>query len=237
MQKTYAWINETPISSEHKTDWTKDNIITITGDFKFILFPINVINKCPETIFAIKRILKVKGRIAALINSIKTINLINGRGVPFGTRWENILFVYFAQPYRKNPIHIGNEINILKTICLVTVKELGTSPIKFKKKIKKKILINIKHVLSFSLFKAIDSCIFISWKINFIITVIRDGIEKILIDRKIVERIIIIQFISSIKKKFIDDFGSKDINSLIFVIFIFILFVLLDLKFLNSKNI
>lgn len=65
---------------------------TINIFLSTILFPISVNNKCPETIFATSRILKVHGRIKFLVNSISTINLINIFGVLLGTRWANILF-------------------------------------------------------------------------------------------------------------------------------------------------
>jgi hypothetical protein len=58
---------------------------------KLKLLPIKVSKICPETILAINRILKVEGRIIVLINSIKTIKLINGIGVLKGTKWANIL--------------------------------------------------------------------------------------------------------------------------------------------------
>lgn len=50
------------------------------------MFPISVSKRCPETILAINRILSVRDRITFLINSINTINLIKGIGVPEGTK-------------------------------------------------------------------------------------------------------------------------------------------------------
>lgn len=49
-------------------------------------------SKCPAVRLAIKRILSVKGRIILLTSSIRTINLINGTGVPLGTRCANMKF-------------------------------------------------------------------------------------------------------------------------------------------------
>jgi len=54
------------------------------------VFPINVNNKWPAIMFAVKRIAKVPGRIKFLIISIQTIKDINNGGVPWGTRWINI---------------------------------------------------------------------------------------------------------------------------------------------------
>lgn len=43
-------------------------------------------SKCPAVIFAINRTLSVRGRMRFLTNSIITINLIKGTGVPLGTK-------------------------------------------------------------------------------------------------------------------------------------------------------
>lgn len=58
-----------------------------------ILLPIKVNRRCPETIFAINRILRVPGRIIVLILSIRTMKLIKDLGVPKGTKCASILFV------------------------------------------------------------------------------------------------------------------------------------------------
>ena len=51
-------------------------------------------NKCPATILAASRTLKVKGRIRFLTISIKTIKGTRGRGVPRGTKCAKELLVF-----------------------------------------------------------------------------------------------------------------------------------------------
>lgn len=123
-----------------------------------ILFPISVKSKWPETMFAIKRIPSVPGRITVLINSIRTIKLIKGLGVLKGTKWASILFVWVNHPNKKNPVHIENEIIELKVMWLEEVKMLGKRPIKFVKTNKKNIEMKKGDVPSFLLFKAIENC-------------------------------------------------------------------------------
>src|SRR3989442_3297213 len=97
--------------------------------------------------------------------------------------------------------------------------------------------VKIICVLSFSLFKAIESCFFISSKINLIMTLFREGKENILTQKKIIEKIIISQFISSKIINCMEDLGSNDRKSLIFIIFFLLLSVFISFTFLNSKNI
>lgn len=137
-----------------------------------MLFPINVNNKWPDTIFAINRILRVKGRIKVLISSIKTMNLINGEGVPLGTKWANIWLVKVNQPNKKKPIHKGIEINKFVVKCLVVVNKLGIKPIKLEKRIKQKIEVKIILDLSFLVFSAISNCLLIFVK-NKIVKIVK----------------------------------------------------------------
>ena len=90
-----------------------------------------------------------------LINSINTMNLINGVGVPIGTRCASILFVNVFHPYNKNPIHNGNEIIMFKLICLLGVNKLGFRPriLDIKKKTNKDG--KIRFLPSFVCFRAI----------------------------------------------------------------------------------
>lgn len=60
--------------------------------------PSNVNNKWPAIIFAVNRIVKVIGRIKLLIDSIKIIKGISKFGVPWGTKWINILLVVLIHP-------------------------------------------------------------------------------------------------------------------------------------------
>lgn len=71
---------------------------TIIVDKDGPVFPNKVINKCPAIIFAANRTAKVPGRIIFLIVSIHTIKGISTGGVPWGTKWANIWFVWFNHP-------------------------------------------------------------------------------------------------------------------------------------------
>ena len=63
------------------------------------MFPKRVINKCPAIILAVSRTANVPGRITFLIVSIHTIKGIKIAGVPWGTKWANICWVWLIQPY------------------------------------------------------------------------------------------------------------------------------------------
>lgn len=165
-------------------------------DLLSIRFPIKVNKRCPETIFAINRILNVKDRIKFLIISIKTINLIRGVGVPLGTKCLSILLVNFVHPNAINPIHKGNESIMFIEICLVGVKILGNKPITLTHKIIKKIEIKIEFLLSLLVFKAILNCFLISLVSSFKIIFIRVGFFQNLNSIKAIIKIKIIQFIS-----------------------------------------
>lgn len=82
----------------------------------------NVNSKWPAIILAVKRIVKVPGRIIFLIVSIKTIKGIKMLGVPCGIMWENIKLVLFNQPNTINLIQRGIDNLIEKIICLDLVK-------------------------------------------------------------------------------------------------------------------
>lgn len=99
-------------------------------------------NKWPAIILAVRRIVKVIGRIIFLIVSINTMNGISKMGVPCGIIWENIKLVLFFHPNNINPSHIDIEILIEKIICLDLVKIYGYSLIILLIKIIKKIEIN-----------------------------------------------------------------------------------------------
>lgn len=72
----------------------------------------NVINKCPEIIFAVNRIQRVIGRIKLLIVSIITINGIKIIGVPWGIIWENIKLVFLIHINIIKPNHNGKDTEI-----------------------------------------------------------------------------------------------------------------------------
>lgn len=58
-------------------------VFSIIGNIELL---ISLIIKCPAIRLAIKRNLKVKGRIISLIISIITKNAIKGKGVDLGTK-------------------------------------------------------------------------------------------------------------------------------------------------------
>lgn len=63
--------------------------------------------KCPATILAASRTLKVRGRIKFLINSIITIKGISAKGVPNGTKCAKKLPRLKNEEYNTYPSHIG----------------------------------------------------------------------------------------------------------------------------------
>jgi len=58
-------------------------------------FPNRDIRRCPAIKLAVNRTHKVMGRIKFLTNSIITINIIRGGGVPWGSRWDSICLMFF----------------------------------------------------------------------------------------------------------------------------------------------
>jgi len=94
------------------------NIKNILIDIIILIIapPSKDISKCPAIRFAVSRTDRVIGRIRLLTNSIITINIIKALGVPCGTRWYNIMFVFFIQPNNINLIQKINEIGKLKTM-------------------------------------------------------------------------------------------------------------------------
>lgn len=120
--KTYPWIIATASSNTNKIIWV---LIIIKFVLLFIIFPWfpnRVSNKWPAIILAESRIESVIGRIIFLIVSIKIINIISAKGVPVGSRWANILFVFLTHPKIINVNQSGRASVIVITICLVAVK-------------------------------------------------------------------------------------------------------------------
>lgn len=72
--------------------------------------------------FAVRRILRVIGRIINLIDSIKTIKGINKEGVPEGVKCANIILVWLIQLNIIIPSHIGRERERQNLIWLEAVK-------------------------------------------------------------------------------------------------------------------
>lgn len=92
------------------------------------VFPSKVNKRCPAIILAANRIANVPGRIMFLIVSIHTINGIRTGGVPWGTRWANILIVLLIQPNIINLTHNGRAKANVNVKCLVLVKIYGNNP-------------------------------------------------------------------------------------------------------------
>ena len=92
------------------------------------MFPSKVKSKWPAIIFAANRTAKVPGRITFLMVSISTINGIRTKGVPWGTKWANICWVWFSHPNTINVIHRGSDNDKVITICLDLVNTYGRRP-------------------------------------------------------------------------------------------------------------
>lgn len=93
-----------------------------------IWLPKRVRRRWPATMFAARRMLKVKGRIRELTNSIKTIKGIKAKGVPSGTKWANIWEEVFLQAVSICPNHKGRAKLTVNTGCLEDVKMKGNNP-------------------------------------------------------------------------------------------------------------
>lgn len=100
-----------------------------------VWFPSRVINKCPATMFAIKRTDRVIGRITLLTVSINTMNGINAEGVPEGTRWANICIVLLNHPNIISLIQIGSAKAKVREMWLEAVKIYGKRPKKLFRRI------------------------------------------------------------------------------------------------------
>lgn len=99
--------------------WEKINIERIIEDLiEGPVFPNKVRRRWPAIILAANRTAKVPGRIIFLIVSIKTINGIRIEGVPWGTKWANICWVWLIQPLSIKVTQRGNERARVIAICL-----------------------------------------------------------------------------------------------------------------------
>lgn len=124
-------------------NWATRNIINKNIDKFGPWFPKSVNSRCPEIMLAVNRIDNVPDRITFLIVSITTINGVKNRGVPFGTKCENIWFVWFNQPKIMYDNHIDKENVSVNVKWLVDVKIYGTNPNKLLNKIIKNVAIKI----------------------------------------------------------------------------------------------
>lgn len=92
--------------------------------------------------FAASRTARVPGRITLLIVSIRTINGMRGPGVPAGTKWANICWVWLIHPNSIKDSHRGSLRAKVNLRCLVDVKTYGISPMKLLNTINEKIEMN-----------------------------------------------------------------------------------------------
>lgn len=104
--------------------------------------PKSVKSKWPAIILAASRIAKVPGRIILLIVSITTIKGIRAAGVPWGTKWANICWVWLIQPKIIKVIQSGRESESVIAIWLDLVNTYGSNPKELLNTIKVKIEIN-----------------------------------------------------------------------------------------------
>ena len=92
------------------------------------MLPKRVRRRCPAIIFAANRTARVPGRITFLTVSIKTMKGIKGPGVPEGTRWANMCWVWCTQPKIINDSQRGRARVKVMARCLVLVNTYGRSP-------------------------------------------------------------------------------------------------------------
>jgi len=97
----------------------------------------NLNNKWPAIIFAHKRTDKVIGRIILDTNSIKTMKFIKTKGVPIGTKWDNIFFELLYQPNIIKEIQNIKEIEKENIMLAEGLKIKGNKVNKFKIRIVK----------------------------------------------------------------------------------------------------
>lgn len=167
----------TAASKTNKAIWTTNKIVT-RDVIKFgPVLPNKVRRRCPAIMFAVNRTANVPGRITFLIVSIHTINGIRAEGVPCGTRWANMCWVWLIHPYNINLSHKGRakDKDIVK--CLVLVKIYGNNPRKLLNKIieNKEININVLPLCPVVPNKVLNSL----WRVNkilFQIILWREGI-------------------------------------------------------------
>jgi len=119
---TYDWIIATAHSNINSIIWVINNRIIMYLIKDDPVFPKRVISKWPAIILAVKRIANVPGRIIFLIVSMHTIKAIKSEGVPCGTKWINICWVFLNQPKIIKANHMGKAKERVNTIWLVLVK-------------------------------------------------------------------------------------------------------------------
>jgi len=126
-------------------------------------FPKRDIKRCPAIKLAVSRTQRVIGRIILLVNSIITINIIKGFGVPWGTKWAKTWLVFFVHPNSIKEVHKINEIGRVTVRWEVREKTWGYSATKFIKII----AVNVSKIMAslpFSFLLSVkDTSFFLKW--------------------------------------------------------------------------
>ena len=157
------------------------------------------------------------GRIKFLVSSIKTINDIKGPGVPWGSKWDNIWFVFFIHPNKTIAIHLTRDNGRVITRCDVIENTWGYKAKKFINKIDKK-TVRIKLGTPFSEFFNVNFTSFINIETIFVKifldeffnTHISFGINSTKINTIIQD------------KDIIEDLGSKTENKFVIILYFFL---------------
>lgn len=165
---TYAWIQATADSRIVNNKGTGIDKAPIKGDILVNAFPRSDIRRCPAIKLAVNRTHKVMGRIIFLTSSIITINIIRAAGVPCGTRWDSMWFVFFNQP---NSIKDNQKISDNGNVTVrweVGEKICGYKAKKFITKIMENTIIIIVS-LPFSFLLSVNLTSFLKVETNFFV--------------------------------------------------------------------
>lgn len=108
--------------------WVKIRIHNRDDEREGPVLPKRVNRRWPAIILAASRIARVPGRIIFLIVSISTIKGIRAKGVPCGTKWENICFLWLNQPKIINVNQRGKDKAKVMLIWLDLVNTYGKRP-------------------------------------------------------------------------------------------------------------
>lgn len=103
-------------------------------------FPSSDMSKWPAIRLAVRRTHSVMGRIRLLTSSMITIKFMRAAGVPWGSRWESMWFVFFVHPKVMMVSHVVRERVSVIGRCAVTEKFCGYSAVRFINRI----VVNIK---------------------------------------------------------------------------------------------
>lgn len=129
--------------------WAEIKKVNKEVDKEGPVFPNKVSRRCPAIILAASRTARVPGRITFLIVSINTMKGIRADGVPWGTKWANICWVWLIHPNSIKAIQRGRERDRVIVKWLELVKMYGRSPKKLLNTISLKSDTNIIVTLEF----------------------------------------------------------------------------------------